>query len=763
MSEPRAGRRRAREGLTPLPTVWWEGFQAPWRFLVNTVRSSVLRRVLWALLLVSATTGIYLSVSLTQQVHLKVGQIAPRDFYAPRTFENVPETDAARAAAAAAVPTVDSPSSTVIANATSAFQTAMGFISQERQSLTPSSSSSSASGSSPADSLGVRLATAAAVLRQDLGLTVLLPNADYQAVLLANGQTLQSVEQQALADLGKAMSAGVTAQDLSADRASLEESIRELSAPPGVVDLLAQVAGQVMVADMEPNPVATAAAQRQAAAAVRPIHISTGEIIVARGSPVTAADITNLENAGLLQRGGPLGLVATASGLAILLALACWAYLRQFHPDTLGNDVQLLLFGGMLVVVLGATRMAMPNYAFLAPTAWAAMLATAAFGPGVALFVGALGGVSAGILADSLPVALSACASAWAAIFALRRLGQRGDFIRAGVLAALAGAAITALVSGPLLGESTGGVGALLRAVIPSAATGLLSAFLAIGTLPLAEAMGVLTPFRLQELGDSRQGLLHRLSAEAVGTYHHSLMVANLAEAACQAVGADALLARTAALYHDIGKLKRPAFFVENQLGGENPHDQLSPRLSAMVIRAHVRDGVEMARRARLPRELIDFIRTHHGTTLTGYFYHAAKKAAEAEAAAGGPVMEVAEEDYRYEGPLPSTRETAILMLADSVEAAVRSLKQPTAVQIEEMIQHILTDRLQDGQLDAAPLTLRDVNTISITFRRILLGAYHARIEYPEQLAEQVGGRPAGVRQLPRPAEADEQRRSLPG
>ncbi len=733
------------------------------RWPAAIARAAGVRRAVWALLLVAATTAIYASVSLPQEVHLKVNEIAPRTIYSPRTIVNIPATDRVRQAAANSVQPVFITDGSITSTAMHAFLAAAAEIAQVRQELAapasppgravPSAASSSASSaaSSSVDSTAVRLALAVSTLRENLGLTTLLPAADYQAVLLTDAGTLQTAEQQAGQDLNSMLSAGVLRQDIARDRQRLAAQIRQMHAPASVTALLAALAAQELVPNREQDPAATAAAKKLQANAVQPIKIARGQVIVTAGNPVTANQIINLQTAGLLRPGGAFGLVAGALVLAVLLAALCWAYLTQFHPRPLRDEVQLVLFGAVLVLTLGASRFGMVISPFLAPVAWAAMLGSAAFGPGVALFIAGVGALSVGVLNGSLAVAVSACAGAWTAVFTLRRLVQRTDFIRAGVYSAVVGAAVTALVVGPLLGQNlslgasllpqTSLSGSLLREVIASAATGLLSAVLAIGTLPLAEALGVLTPFRLLELADARQPLLHRLSVEAPGTYHHSIMVANLGEAACQAVGGDALLVRAAAYYHDIGKLKRPAFFVENQMGGENPHDKLSPQLSAMVITSHVRDGVEMAHRARLPEELVTFIRTHHGTTLVRYFYHAARAAADRAATGGSHAAPaVSEQDFRYEGPLPETREAAILMLADSIEAAVRSLKQPTVEQIEEMIRKIVADRLQDGQLDAAALTLRDVNAISITFRRILVGAYHARIEYPEQLAEQVVG-----------------------
>ena len=256
---------------------------------------------------------------------------------------------------------------------------------------------------------------------------------------------------------------------------------------------------------------------------------------------------------------------------------------------------------------------------------------------------------------------------------------------------------------------------------------GILSGIIALGVIPLIENMfKIVTPYGLIELADHNQALLSNLQYKAPGTYHHSLMVANLCEAAAEAIGANPILARVGAFYHDIGKLKRPLFFIENQsyFGIENPHNKLNPRLSKMVITSHTKDGVELAREHGLPQVVINFIQQHHGEALAGHFY--------TQAVALEGKENVQEEQFRYPGPKPNIKETAILMLADAVESAVRSLKNPGQDEIENMINRIITERLNDGQLSDSPLTLKDIKLIAVTFNRILRGMQHDRIKYQQ-------------------------------
>jgi putative nucleotidyltransferase with HDIG domain len=257
-------------------------------------------------------------------------------------------------------------------------------------------------------------------------------------------------------------------------------------------------------------------------------------------------------------------------------------------------------------------------------------------------------------------------------------------------------------------------------------ANGIVSSVIVVGVLPIFEYLfKTVTNISLLELADFNHPLLQQMVLEAAGTYHHSLVVGNLSEAACQAIGANALLARIGAYYHDIGKLKKPDYFSENQNIKESKHDTLSPTMSKLVIMNHVKDGIEMAKRHKLNPRLIDFIMQHHGNSLVYYFYRRALENLEED-------QEIKEEGFRYPGPKPNTKETAIVLLADSVEAAARTLKEPTPVKIEELVHKIINNKFIDGQLDECELTLKDLEKISTVFIRILGGIYHSRIIYPE-------------------------------
>ncbi len=324
-------------------------------------------------------------------------------------------------------------------------------------------------------------------------------------------------------------------------------------------------------------------------------------------------------------------------------------------------------------------------------------------------------------------------------VFVLNRklnFSDRGQLMWAGVFVALTNMAL--IVAVHLILEPPGSFVTnwihLMTNLVSGAIGGLLSAVLTIGILPFLESVfRLVSPYTLLELANSDKPLLKRMQFEAPGTYHHSLMVASLSENAAEAVGANALLTRVGSLYHDIGKTKRPLFFYENQayFGADNPHDKLTPRLSKMVITAHPRDSIEMAKQHRLPIALQAFMTEHHGTLAVGYFYNQACIQEGAE--------NVNKSQFRYPGPKPQSRETAIVMLADACESAVRSLKSPTVAQIEERIDKIIQARMDDGQFDNCPITFKDITIIKETFVRVLRGIQHNRIEYQQTMMKELG------------------------
>jgi len=369
------------------------------------------------------------------------------------------------------------------------------------------------------------------------------------------------------------------------------------------------------------------------------------------------------------------------------------------------------------------------------PVPLAAILATLLVGPVAGILMTLLTTVAGLLLGFSggVQVVATLLASA-SAVVIMANVSQRSHLF-------YAGAGLVGLVGVIAFGASLASGNELRNAFIAGAygsLGGLITAVLTLGLLPFFEYIfGVTTDIRLLEIGSPSHPLLRRLMTEAPGTYSHSVMTGNLAETAAEAIGANPVLARVGAYFHDVGKIRRPGFFVENQAGGENPHDATSPTLSALIITAHVREGAELAKEYRLPKEIVDVIKQHHGTSMVSYFYNKATANGES----------VLDSDFRYAGERPSSPEAALVMLADSVEAAVRAIKKPTPPKIEEAIRKVVAAKMADHQLDDADLTLADIEKIVQVYTRMLASVYHPRIEYPE--SELRKERDASQRQQP--------------
>ncbi|OYD07670.1 HD family phosphohydrolase [Paludifilum halophilum] len=471
---------------------------------------------------------------------------------------------------------------------------------------------------------------------------------------------------------------------------------------------------------------------------VEPVPIKKGETIVAAGEVITEDQYRKLKELGFLKNQTHfwpyLGLGIVVSLLLSLLFIYVDRYQPDVHRDNVKTTMLLSVFfltvTGMKVVALGQ-NLEWSTIGYLAPAALGTMLITLLLDLHLALWCGVLFSIIAGMLFNSenhllfdFRYGLVALVSGSAGAFALSGVRSRLSIFRAGLIAAAASAVTVAALY--FLVPVDGDWVVLLQSLSFGAAGALFSAVLTIGFLQHFETVfDMLSPLRLLELSNPNHPLLRRLLIKTPGTYHHSVIVGNLAEAACEAVGASGLLARVGAYYHDLGKTKRPQFFIENQMA-ENPHDKISPNLSKSIIIAHPRDGVKMLKEYHLPTPILDIAAQHHGTTLLKYFYFKAKEQ--------DPAGQVLESDYRYPGPKAQFKEAAIVGIADSVEAAVRSLSRPTPDRIENMVRKIIKDRLEDGQFDECHLTLKELDLIARSMCETLQGIFHSRIEYPEDV-----------------------------
>lgn len=474
------------------------------------------------------------------------------------------------------------------------------------------------------------------------------------------------------------------------------------------------------------------ASQDAARREVLPIYVSRGTAVLTRGKVITAEEMAILKDLGVLNDGASrLLLFLSCAGLVLLVTGLIMAYLYLYHRALLLSTGTLILVGlislGVVTsaVFLGFLPAAWAGY--LVPLPMGAMLLAILVDTRASLVITALLSLLCGVsVGYQLQPALMLLAGSWAATFGLSRVGQRSDLARAGLIAAVVNF-LTSAILGVLAGGPTNA--SILQRSLLGAVNGIGSSVLTIGLLPfLEQTFGVTSSIRLLELSNPNQPLLRRLLVEAPGTYHHSILVGNLAEAAAESIGANSLLVRTAAYYHDVGKMRRPYFFVENQIGQDNPHEKLAPTLSTLIITSHVRDGVDLGREYRLPRAVIELIEQHHGTDLVRYFY---ARATENENSHRDRLRET---DFRYTGPRPQTKEAAVLMLADSVEAATRAINKPTPARLESLIERMIKERLDDGQFSECDITIKELRLLSTAFARVLSGLFHTRIEYPEKV-----------------------------
>jgi putative nucleotidyltransferase with HDIG domain len=493
----------------------------------------------------------------------------------------------------------------------------------------------------------------------------------------------------------------------------------------------------------------TAAARDAAAIAVLPVAyaIQQGELIVEAGRKVTPLEIAKLEAFGLTEARLDVARLAGWFLLAVLVVVLLLAWTWRYRQELWHRARALALLGLVLLLTalaykLTAGRSILP---YFVPGAGASMLVAILLGAGPATMITAMLAILAGA-ANGLSLELTAYVfvGGMTGIIAVRRGDRVGIFLQAGLAIVVANMVVVTIFS--LLG--TRDLTGILQLWGASLAAGVGSAIAVVGTFQVVgNLFGILTVFQLLELANPSQLLLRRLLLETPGTYHHSLMVGNLAERAAEAIGADPLMARVAAYYHDVGKLANPGAYIENQAGAGNVHDDLDPDVSAQVLKAHVADGIDIAYRAKLPKPLIAFIPQHHGTTRIAFFWAKARELAAAplgglDTTAGRAAADALDERrFRHNGPRPQSREAAILMLADGVEASVRSLSSQDEPTIRAMVGRIIDERLDDGQFDECDLTLRDVERIREAFVAQLLGMYHQRIAYPGNKVVELEGR----------------------
>jgi putative nucleotidyltransferase with HDIG domain len=651
------------------------------------------------------------------QVAFDVGDVAQADITAPETvsFESTSQTEERQEAAADAVlpqyvpiaPRADIRDTQL--REYDATVTAIGNVLQRRDDgdLPPSDVSGELSDVAP------ELSSA------HHPLLTTMPLRDWEEIVAPAGREV----------LEASLSGSVRDEELDEVRSQVRNNITNQLAPEE-----RELAGDLAASKVVPNESfsleETEAAREEARSQVEPVVVSVrqNETVVSAGQVIQPLHLEKLRALGLTQPRMELSTLAGNALISLLVAGLLVGALWRFEPKIWFRNRSLLLFMLSLLVSAVAMRIAADRtlWTYVVPSAatvlLAAILLDGAAGAAMAVTLTVLAGV---MNSGSLQPAVYTLAGGLAALTSIVGAERLNAFVRTGMVLALTNVAV---LTGFVLLEQRD-IAAFLQGAAAGTVNAGLSVVLAVGSFAVIGNMfGIMTVFQLLELANPSSRLLRRLLLETPGTYHHSVMVGNLAERAAETIGADPLLARVAAYYHDIGKMKNPLAFIENQAGARNIHDDLTAEVSARIIASHIRDGIDLAYEHGLPVQITGFLPQHHGTSVMSYFYGKALQEV------GGNEELVDKDAFRYPGPKPQSREAAILMLADGVEASVRSLDDKDEESIRSMVDRIVDARVEDGQLDDADLTLKNIAQIKEAFVQQLLGMYHSRIKYPDNV-----------------------------
>jgi hypothetical protein len=721
-------------------------------------------KVIWAViffLLIALTLNLDL---IPNQVDLRAGQVSQNDITAPRTITFIDEsrTSELRQRAADTAPRVYEEDSTVEEEVLNKVNVLFDTIKSEREffyfnKINLSESETDEQNDSRVEPDQKQGNTEKNVFGQN-EIDNLNEDEINEIIKLINSEIDLEISDQNLANLIKLtdselselreratnliqskLQSRILPSDLTSAREDLRQSAMELDISREKRLILADLTESVIAANMFLNQEATANRREEAIAEVEAVEktVRQGEMIVRKGDVVTEADIEILERLGLQKSGINYYNISGRILISLILVLLLGFYFYKYQPDIWDDNSKLLLIELLIFIVVVLAKILTlfhnPFVDYMVPTAMASILLTILIGSDTALittlFISLL---IAPIYDMNFNIVLTSFLAGLIGIFSVSKVKARGDIIRAGLNVSFI---LVFLIGGLSLLQQNQDWRNLIWSVGGGIINGLLVGILANGLLPyLEDLFNMTSSVKLLELSNPSQPILKRMLVEAPGTYHHSIIVGNLAETAAEDVGADSLLARAAAYYHDIGKLKRPYFFSDNQFGGENPHDKTSPNLSALIIKSHVKDGVELAGENGLPSKITDIIKQHHGTNLISYFYQ--------QALQDNKHDDIEKKDFRYDGPKPQSREAAIIMLADITEAAIRSknFNKNNHDRIEGFVRGLVKDKLIENQLDQSNLTLTDLDTIVKSFVKVLTGIYHQRVEYPEKLLKEMKG-----------------------
>ncbi len=656
-----------------------------------------------------AIYGLLALVSMPARVDLTVGMPSPRTVYAPRDILDEYTTERLREQAAEGVPDAFDYNPAVLERALREVGAFFDLVVEIKDD--------------PELEQEERVTEIQKRLPEDM------PSNTVSA-LLTDRETLRDLQGRLNNSISEIFEQGIKEDEVDLIRRRIGQ---EIALYPFSADLkrIAEVVVRPLVEqNMHYNAQVTEENREQARRQVEPVLVLRNTLILSEGEPVKEQQLALLEDLGLIR--GQQADYPAYVGLFLLLLiifLLVGIYIYIFVNEVFVNPSLLLLMGLVSYITLIFATAANYFSGFLIPVAMGVIILTVIFGYKLAVIINIVLALLVGLITGgNFSSILVALLGGLVSIYAVTKLSQRSDLARAGFYVAVTNAAVIASIY-LFFGNLSFEYDSLLNfgySIAAGIGNGLFSAVIAIGMLPFLESIfGVTTAITLLELSNPNHPLLREMLLKAPGTYYHSMMVSNMAEAAAESVKANAILTRVGAYYHDIGKLKRPYFFSENQLSGQNPHTKLSPNLSALIIGAHPRDGVVLGRKHRLPEPILDIIIQHHGTSMISFFYQ--------QALENNLRDDVTVDKFRYEGPKPQSKEAAIIMLADAVEAGVRSLSKPSVNRVETMIRRMIKDKLDDGQLDQSDLTLNALDQITESFIYIMSGIYHSRIEYPEK------------------------------
>src|SRR5438876_12022735 len=665
-----------------------------------------LRSAAVTLILALATALVVAQNFLPNRLNLRAGDVSSQDVVSQQSvrFESQTKRDEARAAAASQVP--DQFDGSVSSQQRQAIDTLATKVADLRRS----------SSSGPDRSAQLSL------------LEPQLSDAQRQYLLQADEGTVATVFKGAGDILQALETNGIKADTLksASDTAQTRAGALKLDATG------ASVVATLIRANLKVNylQAETTLKRQQASDAVPAVFVTVaqGQTIIRYGDLVTPFQLEEAQAVGLLAPKADWARILAVLMLVLILFIVALGYLGQFRPAILRDPRQLATLGGLMLVLLLVAKLVVPinpNTQYLVPMAAVPLLVAALMDTGLAIIVALAVGLLTGIIADNvLPLTLVGFLGGAIGSIYVHRLERLGPWVTDGIL--VAGPQFVTLVSLSLI-ERHQTLDEILSIGGLALISGLLPALIVAGALTfLGEITHAITPIKLMEMITPNNPLLKRLMMSAPGTYNHSTVAANLAEAAAEAAGANPVLARVGCYFHDIGKIRRPHFFVENQADIGNIHENLSPTTSSDILNAHVTEGVELLKQYHFPNTIREIVQQHQGTTVKRYFYRQALEQG----------LDVREDDFRYPGPRPRSKEAAIVMIADTVEASARTLKDRSTEGIRDHVHRMIQGFTRDGQLDECDLSFRDLRLVEEAMANMVVSIYHARIEYPAAVAE---------------------------